>query len=271
MKKKTGLLFAVILFPLMANALPRVLLNNSGLKVEHPLPNSLVAYKTPMKVYSNVNGFVLSIKDCVIVNSKINGSVFTILGNIKVRRKSKINGNVIAVFGRVIVEKGAYIKGVSFGVNRKLISSNYFLFPLIYAAFILLILPFEFFFKENMIYLEVYIRRRSWESLFLGLFYLFMTVVTLVMLLLTIIGNFILPLIIPLLAISFFISLYTVAGLIGSFIRATLREQPFIEKIVGLALLTVLLYIPFGDFLFTILLIMGYGSALKNRFGFLPI
>jgi len=265
MNKK--LLIFILVLMTFALALPNIYLEDKGIRIESPRRSSQIALFTPLKVNAEVRGFVLSLGEATIVQAKVKRSVVSLFGNIRIQNTSQIDGNVIALFGKVVIEKGAKIKGLKFGINRRLVTPYYLFFPLIYAAFILLIIPFDFFFRPNLILMEAYLRQRSLESFIYGLFFGFMTFVVFVLLFLTMVGNFLLPLLIPLTVLAFFLALYITAGVIGSVIRPTYKEQMILEKVIGLSFITILLYIPLGLILVFLLLSAAYGSVIKNRLG----
>jgi hypothetical protein len=251
-------------------ATPRAYLKSTGVKVVEP-GRSVIVFRAPLKVLANVHGFVFNIGQATIVNSRISGSVFSLFGNIRVQHNAKVLGNVIAVFGRVVVENGAYIKGISFGINHKLLGKNYIILPLIYAAFILLIIPFDHFFRRHMLNIEHSLRRQPLECLILGIFYILASIVFLIAIFLSLIGNFLLPILIPLVGFTFFIVLYTTAGMVGTVLTPAFREQFFIEKVLGLAFLTILVYIPMGMIVLLFLALATLGATIKERYGILPI
>lgn len=258
-----GLLF--ITATLMA--FPKVYVEGKGVFIDTPLKSSLIVYRAPLKVAAPVDGFVMNLGNGLIINDYVRGSVFSLFGNIRIKSHSNIRGNVIAVFGKVVIENGARVRGLSFGINEKLLTAYYWFFPLILVSFILLIIPFEFFFRPNMIYIERYMKLKPLESFIYGIISLVMIFFFLLALFLTIIGNFLLPLLIPLGVLAYFISLYSLSGLVGRLIRPSFKEQLFVEKVIGLSFLTILLYIPFGVVVFALLLLLAFGSAVKNRFG----
>jgi len=247
-------------------ALPNVYLEDKGIRIDIPRQSSQISLFTPLKINAEVKGFVLTVGEATIVQSKVKRSVVSLFGNIRIKSKAHVQGNVIAVFGKVVIEKGASISGLKFAINRKLIKPYYLFFPLIYAAFILLILPFDFFFRPNLILLEAYMKTKFLESLIYGVLFGVMTSLLFILLFLTMIGNLLLPLLIPLIVFAFFLAIYITAGVIGSVIRPSYKEQLILEKVIGLSFMTILLYIPLGAGIVLLLLIAAYGSIIKNRF-----
>jgi hypothetical protein len=261
------LIIFILLITTIAMALPNIYLEDKGIMVNSPRRASQISLFTPLKVYAPVNSFVLTVGEATIVQAKVKRSVISLFGNIRIKSKSEINGNVIAIFGRVVIEKGARIRGFKFGINRKLVTPYYLFFPLIYAAFILLIIPFDFFFRSNMLLMEAFLKRKFLESFIYGLFFGLMTFIVFLSLFLTMIGNFLLPLLIPLTILAFFLGIYITSGVIGSVIRPTYKEQFILEKVIGLSFMTILLYIPLGLLIVMLLMTAAYGSVIKNRFG----
>ncbi len=115
--------------------------------------------------------------------------------------------------------------------------------------------------------IEVRLRRQPLESLIMGITYLLFSLIFLVAIFLSLIGNFLLPILIPLAAFTFFLVLYIAAATVGNTLTPTFREQSFVEKVLGLAFLTILLYIPLGWIVLLLLGIATLGATIKERYG----
>jgi hypothetical protein len=176
----------------------------------------------------------------------------------------------------VLAEKGLFYGQITTGAAlralanwRNLLNFSNSLFW-IYLSFVILGLFFLYFLRPNILNVGEYLRVKWPNALVSGFFGLFLAPVVFAALLGTVIGIFLAPVFAVWYVFFILFAFYSAAIMLGETIVKifTYRDHIYLEMFLGATALFFCPFIPYiGRPLFFILLLLGMGGALNQRFG----
>jgi len=250
-----------------------LLINEKGYRL--PLlthrSGAIIAFNTPVKIYGSLHSSIFALGSGVIINNSVKKNIITCFSNIRINKNAKVNGSAISIGGRVVIEEGAKVKGLAVAVfKNKLKFKNLFYKPFLYLSLLFLGLFLNFFFLNNFIYLAEGLKLKFFEYLFYGLLVFPAVGLLFLVLLGTVIGTLILPVLVFISTFMLFFAVYSVSLFIGEKIVKlfSFKDYPYFEQLIGITALFFISMIPvIGKLLVILMIITGLGTTIKNKFG----
>lgn len=223
----------------------------------------------------------VSIGGSVNVAGSVRADVVAIGGNIVLDSSAVIGGNVVSIGGKVIKMPGAKVMGeskqISMGATtmatgaKMLALGGIILSILITIAYIILASLTVIFFRKQIGGTSYKIEKKFWQVFGWGLLGIILIPVICILLVVSLIGVFFVPLFIILVAAAGFFGYIAASQLLGKKIFVYLKQKgkPMgMEVLVGIVVLFLLGLLPFIGWIFTCLAsIVGLGSVMLTRFG----
>ena len=231
-----------------------------------------------------------SVTDAVVLfgSLTVEGSVekdaVVVFGNLDVKQGGKINHDAVVVGGNLTFVSPNQIVGekVNIGLtgnNNGNLFGNIFKVTLLGAFikylgilasklfFLITSIILAFIFAKPLMTIGETITSAPWKCGLIGLLVWLCFPATLLLLILTIVGIFMLPLIIPLVFIVVIFSFASMSALIGKQIKIK-NVSPAVQITLGATVIFLLSLIPFAYyFIFLITILMGSGAILFSKFG----
>lgn len=246
-------------------------------------------------IYGKVNGNVTAMAGNITIEGQVNGNVQCMAGNIYLRKEAEVIGDVTAMAGRIYQDEGTVISGkatevvgsrnsnvdwniggVHFDGGKFRITSIPWYFKLWggitgLISWLALAALMMLFFANHVQRLSVVVQERPGYYFIIGFVGLILSPLALILLAVTIIGIPLIPVVILLIIFGAIFGQLAVARIIGEKIKVMFNlnyRTEMVRVIVGVLAMFLLTLIPvIGWVFFFITLCIGFGVALKNRFG----
>jgi len=224
---------------------------------------------------------VVAIGGSITVAGTVKEDVVAVGGSIVLTDTAKVGGDTVSVGGKIVKAPGATIQGdrvevsvpaAAMGKGAKIFTWGGLIFSILsFLAFLALAFLCVALFQKQLGMASHYIERRFWSSVlwgFLGI--LLIPTITLV-LIISIIGIFFIPLFLLLVAAAMVFGYVTAAQLVGKKVIKLARQggKPMmIEVFIGLLLLFIIGFLPILGWLVQLIAsLCGLGSVMVTRFG----
>ena len=139
-----------------------------------------------------------------------------------------------------------------------------------WLSFVILGFCFLFFFRPQLLNISSYMRVDFRSGLLGGTAGLILTPLAIAALCATVLGLFLLPLVLFMYVLLLFFAFYSAALLLGEFLMRifTFRDHIYLELFLGVTILFFGVFIPYvGILLFLFCLLLGMGGVINTRFG----
>lgn len=223
----------------------------------------------------------VAIGGSVNVAGNVRDDVVAVGGNVVLDSSAVVGGNVVVVGGKIVKLPGAIVRGEAKQVNvpaatmatgaNLLALGGIIISILITLAYIILASLTVIFFRKQVGGTSYKIEKKFWLTFWWGLLGIVLVPLICILLVVSLIGIFFVPLFIMLVAAAGFFGYIAASQLLGKKIYAylKLKGKPMgLEVLLGIVVLFLLGLLPFIGWIFTCLASMvGLGAVMLTRFG----
>ena len=228
-------------------------------------------------INGHVKGDAAAILGNVVVNGRVDGDIAAVFGNVYLGEKAVAGGDVAGVMGKVTKEPGAIIKGEIADVKAPMEMNRHSAVPMLTAAYVVFVAITYFFYcflvvlvPDRLNVMADQFQKNMARRYLIGLIMFIVFIPINLLLVLSIVGIFLVPVFSLAVMFLVFIASAVTALFIGNKVmkQQESKNSIYLKLLVGTVLLYMLMAIPIiGWLVFMTIISISVGVVLDTRVG----